>query len=217
MLPITVVVMPMLVTHGLLRHVTPVCAAATQRTTDDALENMGTFWHVLRATAAATSAATAEQATFGSRRMARSAPVRMCAEEEEEDWVRARAEAEDRAFLAKREEARLARHAAWEEEKRILRAEEARRAEAEGYGGEAEEYGGEAEEYDGEVLSGQALADYEARMREATTARPQRTAEEKQEAYNRELLRQIEVADAMDERMRQRNAEARRVKGLEGP
>ena len=49
----------------------------------------------------------------------------------------------------------------------------------------------------------QAIADYEARVRAAARTRP-RTEEEKREAYQRDLLAQIEQADAMEERLRQK-------------
>ena len=138
---------------------------------------------------------------------ARSMPIGMNAEqEEEEDWVRARREAEDQAFYAKREAAQLARRTAWEEEARMLRAEEFRKV-------DAVREGGAAQAASGEEHAGQVAAEYEERMR-GVRARPTQTEEEKREAYNRELLRQIEQANAMDARLKQKNQAARSAKGL---
>ena len=111
------------------------------------------------------------------------------ADDEKEDWVAARMAAEDAAFKAKREAANLARHAAWAEEERALRTA------------------------DSEAQAGQdVVAEYEARMREA--ARP-KTEEEKREAYAQDQLAQIDEANAMDERLRQKQRAARRGAGLE--
>ena len=111
-------------------------------------------------------------------------------EEDEEDWVKGRVEEEEGAFRARREAAMLTRNAEWEEEKRALRAEQTCRSNGEQAGDDEQ-------------------------AREVTHARAEQTEEEKREAYNRELLRQIEQADAMDERLEQKNQEARRAKGFE--
>jgi hypothetical protein len=58
-----------------------------------------------------------------------------------------------------------------------------------------------------EEQAGQNLHEYEARMRDLARARPM-TEEAKREAYDRDLLAQIEQADAMDERLAQQNRAA---------
>ena len=135
---------------------------------------------------------------------------------DDEDWVHARIAQEERAFRAKREEARVARASAWEEEARRLRAEEALWAEVPDASEAAAAAGGGPALSEGQAAGRQAnpgkgvgeeVAEYEARVREA--ARP-KTEAEKREAYNRDLLAQIEQADAMDERLRAKQREARR-------
>ena len=130
------------------------------------------------------------------------ATLSMCdAAEEEEDWVAARIAAEDRSFHAKREASRLARIEGWEEEMRAMRAA----ASAPGGGGEAAA---------DEEPANTAWAQYELQLSKATIPK---TEEEKREAYHKDLLAQIDQADAMDERLRQKNEAARlaRLRGFE--
>jgi hypothetical protein len=199
------VFMSMLVPQG---HVK---AANTWAVPDDALEQLhaGSPSHTLAiaAAAAAINVPALRPLRVG---FTRSPGVRMDADDEE-DWVRARVEAENRDFHGKREQARMARIAAWEEEVRVLRAEEARRAETKGHGG-SDLQPSSAE--GSEEPPNQIVAEYEARMSKLVGGPARQTAEEKQEAYHKELLRQIEQADAMDERLRQKNLELRRAKGL---
>lgn len=140
-------------------------------------------------------------------------------EAEEEDWVRARIEAEDRAFGARREEASAARAAAWEEEARALRANEALWTNEDGGGAPeaaAAAVGDSPLAFQHQQPSTSSaehdVAEYEARLRAAS--RP-KTEAEKREARHRDMLTQIEQADAMDERLRERQRTARREAGFE--
>ena len=60
--------------------------------------------------------------------------------------------------------------------------------------------------FEAPIQQNDAVAEYEARMRELS--RP-KTAEEKREAYHKEMLRQIAAADAMDERLRQKRQQGK--------
>ena len=135
--------------------------------------------------------------------------------QEEEDWVKARMQEEDEAFRARRESAQSARAAAWMEEERAIRETaphlddavyEAHEGQRGGNGASqtgSTEYGGS---FEAPMQQNDPVAEYEARMRELS--RP-KTAEDKREAYHKEMLRQIAAADAMDERLRQKRQQGK--------
>ena len=111
---------------------------------------------------------------------------------------------EEQRFRRSREEALLARAAARVAEERAVRAAEMRQQ------GRAAMTGGPTE---GQAAERDHVAEYEARLR--ARSRP-KTEEEKRRARHNEMLRQIEQADAMDERLARKNQAARREReGLE--